>query len=421
MADELGLVTTLNKMNVPITNTQQLVYVLIEAKPSDLISKTRMKVNFGFVLDKSGSMRGEKIDRLRQAVDLALTKLAGDDQFSITLFNDQAEVLSHTTAGANTGSALNKVRRLRAGGGTQMSRGMSLGLREVYRAYNPARVNAVLLLTDGQTYGDEQQCLKLAKEAGEHHIAIQALGLGDDWNESLLDEIARLSDGDSDLIASANEIVPLFTQSVERSQKAVIRNTNLTLRLVSGVVPRQVWQVTPVISNLGYTPIGQHDVQVELGELDAEKGKSVLVEFLIPPRQAGRYRLAQAQVNYDLPMRNITQASVRTDLVIEYTGEPNKLRSYDARVMNLVEQITAYKLQTRALEEAQMGNIAGATQKLRAAATRLLQLGEVELAEAAEQEADNLEQSGQMSASGTKKLRYQTRKLTQRLDDLPLE
>ena len=66
-----------------------------------------------------------------------------------------------------------------------------------------------------------------------------------------------------------------------------------------------------------------------------------------------------------------------------------------------------------------MGNIVGATQKLRAAATRLLDLGEIELAQAAQQEADNLEQSGQMSAGGTKKLRYQTRKLTQRLPDLP--
>jgi len=328
-------------------------------------------------------------------------------------------VLAHTATGSNSGSSLSKVRRLSAGGGTQMSRGMSLGLREVYRAYNPDRVNAVLLLTDGQTYGDEQQCLKLAKEAGEHNIAIQAFGLGDDWNEHLLDEIARLSGGDSDLIASADEIVPLFTQSVERSQKAVIRNTSLTLRLVPNVVPRQVWQVTPVISNLGYTPIGQHDVQVQLGELDAEKGKSVLVELLIPPRQAGRYRVAQAQVSYDLPVQGITQASVRTDLVIDYTGDQAKLRNYDARVMNLVEQVTAYKLQTRALEEAKMGNIAGATQKLRAAATRLLQLGEVELAEAAEQEASNLEKSGQMSASGTKKLRYQTRKLTQRLDEIP--
>ena len=87
--------------------------------------------------------------------------------------------------------------------------------------------------------------------------------------------------------------------------------------------------------------------------------------------------------------------------------------------MNLVEQVTAYRLQTRALEEARMGNVAGATQKLRAAATRLLELGETDLAGAAQQEADNLERSGQMSSSGTKKLRYQTRKLTQRLPDLP--
>jgi Ca-activated chloride channel family protein len=83
--------------------------------------------------------------------------------------------------------------------------------------------------------------------------------------------------------------------------------------------------------------------------------------------------------------------------------------------MNLVEKVTAFKLQTRALDEAKMGNIAGATQKLRAAATRLLEMGETDLAEAAQQEADNLEKNGQMSASGTKKLHYQTRKLTQKL------
>jgi Ca-activated chloride channel family protein len=191
------------------------------------------------------------------------------------------------------------------------------------------------------------------------------------------------------------------------------------LRLVSGVVPRQVWQVTPVLDNLGYAPLGEHDVQVQLGELDAEKGKSILVELLLPPRHAGRYRIAQAELRYDLPLSRIVGASSRHDLVVEYTSDPQQVRAYDARIMNLVEQVTAYRLQTRALEEARMGNVAGATQKLRAAATRLLELGETDLATAAQQEADNLERSGQMSSSGTKKLRYQTRKLTQRLPDLP--
>jgi Ca-activated chloride channel family protein len=84
--------------------------------------------------------------------------------------------------------------------------------------------------------------------------------------------------------------------------------------------------------------------------------------------------------------------------------------------MNVVEKVTAFKLQTRALEEAKMGNVAGASQKLRAAATRLLELGEEDLAQSALDEAENLEKSGQMSSHGTKKLRYETRKLTQRLN-----
>jgi len=187
---------------------------------------------------------------------------------------------------------------------------------------------------------------------------------------------------------------------------------------VGGVVPRQVWQVTPHINNLGYTPIGEHDVQVPLGDLDAEEGKALLVELLLPPRQPGRYRIAQTEVTYDLPLQNVIGARARSDVIISYTTDALQAEQYNAGVMNLIEKVTAYKLQTRALAEAEMGNIQGATQKLRAAATRLLELGETDLAEAASQEAANLEQSGQMSSSGTKKLRYQTRKLTQKLPEL---
>jgi len=79
--------------------------------------------------------------------------------------------------------------------------------------------------------------------------------------------------------------------------------------------------------------------------------------------------------------------------------------------------VTAHKLQTRALSEAEAGNVVGATQKLRAAATRLLELGEEDLAQTALEEAERLEKGEGLSAGGTKKLRYETRKLTQKLDD----
>ena len=421
MADELTLVTKLNKEYVPVTSTQQLVYVLIQVKPNEVISKTRMRVNFGFVLDHSGSMRGDKIERLKQAMELAISKMAPEDQVSVTIFNDSAQVIATHGALATQSGLLEKVRAMRAGGGTQMSRGLSLGLREVYQQYKDEQVNQVLLLTDGQTYGDEAQCIKLAKEAGQHKIIIQALGLGDDWNEELLDQVGQLSGGDSDLVESADEIIPLFSQTVERSQKSVVRNAQMILRLVAGITPRQVWQVTPTIANLGYTPIGEHDVQVQLGDLDAEQGKALLIELLVSSRQPGRYRIGQTECKFDLPVQNIAGASARSDILLNFTADAAEAKQYDAEIMNLVEKVTAYKLQTRALEEAKAGNVAGATQKLRAAATRLLELGESDLAQAASQEADNLEKSGQMSASGTKKLHYQTRKLTQKLTDAEQE
>jgi Ca-activated chloride channel family protein len=85
--------------------------------------------------------------------------------------------------------------------------------------------------------------------------------------------------------------------------------------------------------------------------------------------------------------------------------------------MNLVEKVTAFKLQTRALAEAEAGNTSGATQKLRAAATRLLDLGELELAEKTRQQAEQLEGGTTLSAETQKELRYATRRLTQKLYD----
>jgi len=85
----------------------------------------------------------------------------------------------------------------------------------------------------------------------------------------------------------------------------------------------------------------------------------------------------------------------------------------NAEVMNLVEKVSAFKLQTRALTEVEAGNIAAATQKLHAAATVFLNLGEDDLAETAEKEILGLKKTGSLSSVGTKKLEYGTRKLTQ--------
>ena len=198
-------------------------------------------------------------------------------------------------------------------------------------------------------------------------------------------------------------------------QDTVVQNALVVLRLASGVTPQQVWQVLPMISDLGYRPLSDRDVQVGLGELEKGQPRSLLVELLISPRPTGSYRIAQVEVNYDVPGLKLSGEKTKADILLDFTADAAKAKQYQPEVMNIVEKVTAFKLQTRALEEAKMGNVAGASQKLRAAATRLLEMGEDELAQSAIEEAENLEKSGKMSARGTKKLRYETRKLTQRL------
>jgi Ca-activated chloride channel family protein len=107
--------------------------------------------------------------------------------------------------------------------------------------------------------------------------------------------------------------------------------------------------------------------------------------------------------------------SASEDVVINYSAGKRQEEPNPA-VMNTVERVTAYALQTRALDDMAAGNVAGATQKLRAAVTRLLTVGETDLAEQVQAEVARLSKSGEVSPEGAKELRYATRKLTQRLD-----
>ncbi len=415
MSNHVTLTSRLNKANMPVMNTQQLVYVLLEAAPSAAMQAVQMPLNLALVLDKSGSMQGEKIQNLRSAAKLVVDRLSPQDLISIVAFSDRKYLIAESQPVTDKQALKQKIDRIRDGGGTAISGGMAQGLAELDKALSSARISRMLLLTDGQTFGDEKQCKKLGKEAGSKGIVVNALGLGDDWNEDLLDEVSEASGGVADFIDSPTKIVGFFENAVQAMQASVVQNAQLILRLANGITPRQVWQVLPMISNLGYRPLSDRDVQVSLGELEKGQPRSLLVELLVGARAAGQYRVAQAEVSYDVPGLGIAGEKVKADIVLEFTADAARAREYDAEVMNIVEKVTAFKLQTRALEEAKMGNIAGASEKLRAAATRLLEMGEQDLAESALQEAENLEKSGQMSSHGTKKLRYETRKLTQRL------
>jgi Ca-activated chloride channel family protein len=246
-------------------------------------------------------------------------------------------------------------------------------------------------------------------------MSLTALGLGAEWNEQLLDDLATATGGTSDYIAEPESIESYFERTLQTAQGVAVRNARLLLRLVRDVTPRAVYRALPSIANLGYKPIGPNEVSVSLGDLTYDQGGSVVVDLVIPTRAPGSFRIAQAELHYT-PVGTTTDEMIKQDVLLDFTTDAAEA-AYNPRVMNLVEKVTAFKLQTRALAEAEAGNVSGATQKLRAAATRLLDLGELELAEKTSQQADVLEKGGSLQAESQKELRYATRRLTQRLSD----
>ena len=391
--------------------TPQISYLLIDAQPQTQAAATVAPINFCMVLDRSGSMDGPKMENLKQAVVEVIETLRPDDMVTVTVFDETAEVIVPAQPAADKAALNNQVEAMRVQGGTAMSTGLEAGAAEIRRQLTPDRSSYLLLLTDGQTWGDEDRCREIARELGQAGVRITALGLGDEWNERLLDDLAALTGGTSDYIADPQDIGRYFQGAAQAAQQTLVRNGRLLIRLAEGVTPRAVYRVKPMIANLGYKPIGAGEINIDLGDVQGDTGASILIELMQPARQAGQYRVAQADLTYDVPQEQRLDQRVRADVSLDVTADASAV-AVDPATMNLVERVTAFKLQTRALSEAEAGNTAGATQKLRSAATRLLDLGELELADTMQRAADAVEQGQAPSAADQKELTYKTRRLS---------
>ena len=459
MPNELSLNIRLNRTIIPAINQPQLVYALLEAQPAKDLGTAQLPVNLSIVVDCSESMRipilteeqfeemarrgtvrevmvdgipvwefqnapteiaanaPRSLDFVKAALRSALEHLRSEDRFSLVAFASRTLRLIGNQSGAEKRQLLKAIEQLedlQVGDDTYMAPGMALGYQEAAQALSPEMVNRMIILTDGFTR-DSDECLRQARHATAQGLSISTVGLGVEFNEELMITIADMSSGNAYFIHDPQDIPEVFIQELSGAQAITLRNLELKIRLAAGVELRRAHRVMPVISHLDSVSILDRSLNIPLGDLERDSSHALLLELIVPPRQPGTYRLAHVILAYDNPAQGLVGEKVRSDIIVRYMAAPQADTQADAQVMNVVEKVSAHRLQTRALQEARAGNIAGATTKLRAAATRLLHMGEKELAQAALQEAENLERQGQLSAAGTKKLRYETRKLTRKL------
>jgi Ca-activated chloride channel family protein len=201
----------------------------------------------------------------------------------------------------------------------------------------------------------------------------------------------------------------LFEQQVQSAVAVAVRNATLTLRLPAGVSPRKAVKVLPLIRDVEASALSDRQVVISLGDLEKDTAQSILVELMIDPRPAGLFRIAQAELAYDVPVVGLASEKLREDIKVTFSDDTNLTSQVNALVMNFAEKSNAQRLVTRILDEYK--RTGKATTKIAPNVTRVL---DAETLSAIEQ----INQGQAISQEQVKSIGNKTRKLTQRLDDL---
>ena len=410
MPGEVTLAHQVGKEFMPVTGGSQLAYVLLETRPTEMMAQVRMPLNFALVLDHSGSMKGAKLRNVKEAVKMVIDRLEPTDYVSVVIFDDTSQVVIPSMPSNDRPGMKAAIDQIRDAGGTTMSLGMIQGLNELRRWSIPHAINRMILLTDGVTYGDSERCRQLARDAANAGISIYPLGIGADWDEDLLDNIGQLSGGmPAEFIRNPDDALTIFQQQIQSAVDVAIRNATLIVRLPSGVTPKKAVKVLPIISDLGQSVLSDRQIIVPLGDLEKDKPQSVLLELMIDPRPAGLFRIAQAELTYDVPITGQVSESVRDDIKVTFTTDQNEAAAVNATVMNFAEKANAHRLVTRVLDEYK--RTGKATTRLAPNVTRVLD-------EETQAALEQINQGQQISQEQVKSIGNKTRKLTQRLDDI---
>jgi Ca-activated chloride channel family protein len=405
-----SLRVTPSRRSVALLQEPQVVYLLAEILPDPrarhMPQKREARVNLTLVLDHSNSMNGTRLDKVKVAAHQIIDHLSEGDVLSVIGFNDRAEVIIPATSVSEKSTLKAKISMMIASGGTEIFQGLEAGYEQNRRFLAPRLVNHMILLTDGHTFGDHEQCLELARDASEIGVGISAMGLGQEWNDEFLDEIASTTGGSSAYIRSAGAVVKFLNDHVRNLSDAFAERVHISIAPDPDIQLESAFKLSPQPQPLpvdkGYIP---------LGSLQANRQISVLFQMQLPGDMTLGFRsMARLLAVGDVLDNKYQRFQTLSDVSFEVMENP-PIEEPPVAILDALGKLTLYRMQERAQAALESGDVEEATRRLENLATRLLAMGEDQLANEAMSEARRVAHTSAFSDKGRKTLKYQTRHL----------
>ena len=388
-------------------NEPQMLYVILELEaPLEARQSPAPPLNVCLVLDRSTSMQGEKMDVVKAAAIQVLRNLRPQDILSVVTFSDRAEVVIPASFYQERTRLEAKIQMIHPSGATEIYQGLEAGVNEVLRNLDSKRVNHIILLTDGHTYGDEQECLALASRVSQQSIGISGLGIGKEWNDIFLDVLATRTGGSSAYIAEPRDIKRLLLEKFNALAQTYAEEVVLNLRPMEGVDLSYAFRLQPDPSPIIL------DTPLRLGTILQDASTQLLFEYIIQPKavKSDLAAILDGTLKVSIASQALPVPPLRLRLSPSVVDSPETVPP-PSKIVQALSRLMLYRMQERARQEIKNGRIETATRQLQTLASNLLSQGERSLAQTILLEVDHLKKQNDLSSEGSKKMNYGTRAL----------
>jgi Ca-activated chloride channel family protein len=308
-APKIHIERMMYRSSIAVPGESAASYALIKLIPAGG-GGSSLALNLALVLDVSGSMYEEdgtgisRLKRIQDATRSAIQKLKPTDTLAIVAFAHNAQIVLPSTPlseKAKIEDVISKVDMFDVDpGGTAMDQGIELGLQAVAASAGLGKLTELMVLTDGETSG-EHNCKQLAQQCAQKKVKLNVIGVGTEWNQFLIKDLAKLSEGDWGYIdvndASAAE--KLFEKEFSNLASLGFLDVEMHLRPMKDIKIKRVRMVVPEIKELGTSEPEERHLVGKLGTLERDKATRYILDLSLPRRPDGKFNIATLEVTFD--------------------------------------------------------------------------------------------------------------------------
>ncbi|HAD03250.1 MAG: hypothetical protein A2091_08280 [Desulfuromonadales bacterium GWD2_61_12] len=401
---------SLDRPQLPAGSPQTAVIKVALDAPARPGDGERPPINLTLVLDRSGSMAGEKLERARAAVIEALRRLGPRDIFALVTYDHSVETVVPAQPASNSEWIEGRIRGIAAGGNTALFAGVSQGAAEVRKHLAGPYIHRIILLSDGLANVGPSTPDDLGRLGGallKEGISVTTVGVGTDFNEDLMTRLAARSDGNHYFVAESRDLSRIFASELGDVLSVVARKVIIEIECPPTVRPLRIIGREGRIS-------GQR-VEVGMNQLYGGQQKYVLIEVETPAgRPQQTLELARVRTTYE-NSRTAKAETANARAMASFTASATEVRrSASPEVYQAVVENEMAAARDKALDLYNSGKREEAAQELKDTSATLQQKGEAAglgavaaPAAALSQEADEF-QKEDLSSARKKEIRSES-------------